>query len=100
MDTLRKHCRNGIDVPLIIVLYGSCVFVVLQLMNGISNGNAVSYIPRILAVYPVSNSSNQQLMEFTKTWQNYGSVKQLQVCIITLQCAHRLFVNSGPMQVQ
>ena len=44
-------------------------------MNKISNGNVFSYIPRILGVYPVI-SNNQ---EFTKMWNNHGSVEQQQV---------------------
>ena len=47
-------------------------------MTRISDDDMLSYIPHLLAVYPVI-SKNQKLTEFTNMWKSYGSVKELQV---------------------
>lgn len=51
-------------------------------MTKISEGVMLSRLPRLLGVYPVI-STNPQLREFANTWRSYGSVKQLQVYIVT-----------------
>ena len=74
MDTFGKNSRNG-NLSILRNLAIALSYHIFQL---ITEGATVSYIPRLLAVYPVIPNS-LQLREFANIWKSYGSVKQLQV---------------------
>ena len=69
----------------------------LQLMTEISKGVIFSELPRMLGVYPVIISSDQQLSNFAITWKGYGSTKQLQVMLHHKNIIKLLVLSKQPI---
>ena len=60
----------------------------------ITNDDIALHVPRLLGVYPVVSYS-LQLRDFTNTWKNHGSVKQLQVAMAGIQTYTQLVTLSS-----